>query len=104
MEKVQEMLGAEGVMTLLVTVVVIGAREWRRVQLAREKRREREQELLAEMVAEVAQGEQGVQVHRSGAGVWSLTGTGSAGAPRQEMPAGRGARVGGRPVAARRRR
>lgn len=51
--KVQEVLGPEGVIALLVAVVVAGAREWRRVQLAREKRRVREQELLAEMVSDV---------------------------------------------------
>ncbi|WP_330343395.1 hypothetical protein OHA09_36040 [Streptomyces longwoodensis] len=104
MQEMQQMLVPEGVMTLLVTAAVIAAREWRRVQLAREKRREREQELLAEMVAEVAQGSQGVQVHRGGTGVWSLTSTGSAGEPRRDMSAGRAARVDGRAVAARRRR
>lgn len=56
MEVVQEMLVPEGVIALLATLVAVGAREWRRVQLAREKRRMREQELLAEMVAEVADG------------------------------------------------
>ncbi len=47
MEKVQEMLVSEGVIALLIAVVVAGAREWRRVQLAGEKRGVREQELLA---------------------------------------------------------
>lgn len=66
----------EGVIAVLAVMVAIGAREWRRVQLAREKRREREQELLAEMVADVAGGEREVQVHHGGvAGTWSLTGT-----------------------------
>jgi hypothetical protein len=104
-EKVQEILVPEGVIALLVAVVAIGAREWRRVRLAREKRLEREQELLAEMVAEVAGGEREVQVHHGGvAGTWSLTGTLSAGAPRREGLAGRGSMAGGRTRVARRRR
>ncbi|MET7391421.1 hypothetical protein ACFYPT_40795 [Streptomyces sp. NPDC005529] len=77
MGKVQEMLVPEGVFALLAMVIAVGAREWRRVQMAREKRRMREQELLAEMVAEVAGGSSAVQVHHGGiAGTWSLTGTG----------------------------
>ncbi|MFI2437136.1 hypothetical protein [Streptomyces sp. NPDC018693] len=104
MKSVQEMLMPEGVMVLLATLVAIGAREWRRVQLAREKRREREQELLAEMVAEVAGGEREIQVHRGGVGVWSLTGTRSAAVPRPEVSGRRGAPVDGRTIAARRRR
>lgn len=88
MGKVQEMLGPEGVIALLAAVVVAGAREWRRVQLARENRRVREQELLAEMVADVSGDSREVQVHHGGvAGTWSLTGTGpSAG---RAVPAGR---------------
>jgi membrane protein implicated in regulation of membrane protease activity len=81
--KVQEMLAPEGVFALLAAVIAVGAREWRRVQTAREKRRVREQELLAEMVAEVAGGGREVQVHHGGtAGTWSLTGTGSVGERR----------------------
>ncbi|WP_105974922.1 hypothetical protein [Streptomyces geranii] len=77
MGKVQEMLVPEGVFALLAAVIAVGAREWRRVQTAREKRRVREQELLAEMVAEVADGSREVQVYHGGiAGTWSLTGTG----------------------------
>lgn len=95
----------EGVIALLIMLVAIGAREWRRVQLAREKRREREQELLAEMVADVAGGEREVQVHHGGvAGTWSLTGTMPAGALHREGSAERGGTVGGRSIAARRRR
>ncbi|MFJ2722675.1 hypothetical protein [Streptomyces sp. NPDC087437] len=76
MQRVQEMLVPEGVFALLAAVAAIGAREWRRVQLAREKRREREQELLAAIVAEVAAGEREVQVRHSGlASTWSLTDT-----------------------------
>ncbi|MEJ8673003.1 hypothetical protein WKI71_45320 [Streptomyces sp. MS1.AVA.1] len=52
----------------------------------REKRREREQELLAKMVAEVADGGGEVQVHHgAAAGAWSLTGTGPA---RPRFPPG----------------
>ncbi len=105
MERVHEMLMPEGVIAFLATVVGIGAREWRRVHLAREKRLEREQELLAEMVAKVADGEREIQVHHDGAaGAWSLTGTLSAGPQRGDPPAGRRVVVGGRTVAARRRR
>ncbi|MFK4106139.1 hypothetical protein ACI2L1_40005 [Streptomyces sp. NPDC019531] len=76
MEKVHEMLAPEGVIALLAAVVAVGVREWRRVQLAREKRRVREQELLAAMVADVAGGRRDVHVHHGGgAGAWSLTGT-----------------------------
>ncbi|MFJ3106518.1 hypothetical protein [Streptomyces sp. NPDC086835] len=105
MEKVQELLMPEGVIAVLAVMVAIGAREWRRVQLAREKRREREQELLAEMVADVAGGKREVQVHHGGvAGTWSLTGTMPAGALHREASAERGATVDGRSIAARRRR
>ncbi|EDY55665.1 MULTISPECIES: hypothetical protein [Streptomyces] len=77
MEKVQEILAPEGVIALLAAVAAVGAREWRRVQLAREKRRVREQELLAAMVADVAGGRRDVHVHHGGgAKAWSLTGTG----------------------------
>ncbi|MFF3359384.1 hypothetical protein ACFYWN_44020 [Streptomyces sp. NPDC002917] len=101
----QELLVPEGVIAFLAAVVAIGAREWRRVQLAREKRRVREQELLAEMVADVAGGEREVRVHHGGvAGTWSLTGTGPAIAPRLEARAERGMTVDGHAVAARRRR
>ncbi|GGP00338.1 hypothetical protein [Wenjunlia tyrosinilytica] len=66
----------EGVMATLVAFAAVGAGEWRKVQLARERRREREQELLAKMVAKVADGEREVQVHHGGAsGTWTLTGT-----------------------------
>ncbi|MFF4985479.1 hypothetical protein ACFY3O_36240 [Streptomyces sp. NPDC001046] len=77
MEKVQEMLAPEGVIALLAAVAAVGAREWRRLQLAREKRRVREQELLAAMVADVAGGRRDVHVrHGGGAEAWSLNGTG----------------------------
>lgn len=56
MEKVHGMWGPEEVGAVLIALVAIGAREWRRVQLARERRREREQELLAKMVTGVAEG------------------------------------------------
>lgn len=80
MEKVREMLAPEGVIALLAAMVAVGAREWRRVQLAREKRRVREQELLAAMVADVAGGRRDVHVHHGGgAEAWSLTGTGHGG-------------------------
>lgn len=80
--------GAGGVLALLAAVVAAGAREWRRVQLARENRRVREQELLAEMVADVSGGSREVQVHHGGvAGTWSLTGTGPAAG--RALPAGR---------------
>ncbi|MEU1407975.1 hypothetical protein ABZ471_37615 [Streptomyces sp. NPDC005728] len=98
------MLVPEGVGAALIAVVAIGAREWRRVQLARERRREREQELLAEMVSGVAEGGREVQVHHGGAaGVWSLTGTASDVAAR-EAPVEVAAPLTGRTVAARRRR
>jgi hypothetical protein len=79
--KVREMLAPEGVIALLAAMVAVGAREWRRVQLAREKRRVREQELLAAMVADVADGgRRDVHVHHGGgAEAWSLTGTGHGG-------------------------
>jgi hypothetical protein len=74
------------------------------VQLARERRREREQELLTEMVVGVAEGDREVQVHHGGAaGTWSLTGTGS-GATGREAGAEVKAPERGRTVAARRRR
>lgn len=99
--RVQEMLVPEGVFMLLAAAVAVAAREWRRVQLAQEKRREREQELLAKMVAEVADGGREVQVHHGGvAGAWSLTGTGHA----TEVPAGNAVTAGDRAVPARRRR
>ncbi|MEV7740083.1 hypothetical protein AB0O75_50130 [Streptomyces sp. NPDC088921] len=106
MEKVQEMMVPEGVIALLVAVVTIGAREWRRVQLAREKRLEREQELLAEMVADVAGGEREVRLHHGGAaGAWSLTGTAfPGGVARRKAPVVGGTPVRGRTVAARRSR
>ncbi|MFJ9565951.1 hypothetical protein ACIRQQ_38655 [Streptomyces fuscichromogenes] len=95
------MLVPEGVISLLAAAVAVAAREWRRVQLAREKRREREQELLAMMVAEVAGNSREVQVHHGGAaGVWSLTGTGHTIA----VAAGNTAAADGRTVPARRRR
>ncbi|KUL48992.1 hypothetical protein [Streptomyces sp. NRRL S-1521] len=112
MEMVQEMWGPEGVSALLIMVVIVG-REWRRVQLARERRREREQELLAEMVRGVAEGDREVRVHHGGAaGAWSLTGTagsrptGTAGSrpTGRAVPFGDAAPVRGRTVAARRRR
>ncbi|MEU6885663.1 hypothetical protein ABZ918_10700 [Streptomyces viridosporus] len=85
-------------------VIIIVAREWRRVQLARERRREREQELLAEMVSGVAEGDREVRVHHGGAaGAWSLTGTGS-GRTGRKAPVGDEAPVRGRAVTARRRR
>ncbi len=100
---VQGMWGPEGVSALLIMVVVIVAREWRRVQLARERRREREQELLAEMVSGVAEGDREVRVHHGGAaGVWSLTGTDSVRAGREAL--GDTAPVRRRTAAARRRR
>lgn len=96
----QGMWGPEGVSALVVAVVIVVAREWRRVQLARERRREREQELLAEMVSGVAEGDREVQVHHGGpAGAWSLTGTASGGAA-----VGVTASVRGGTVSARRRR
>ncbi|MFF7127266.1 hypothetical protein [Streptomyces sp. NPDC008240] len=106
MERVQGMWGPEGVGALVVTVVVVVAREWRRVQLARERRREREQELLSEMVVGVAGGDREVQVHHGGAtGVWSLTGTvAGVSAGRREASGAGCAPVSGRAVAARRRR
>lgn len=108
--KVQELLVPEGVFALLAAVIAVGAREWRRVQMAREKRRVREQELLAEMVAEVAGGSREVQVHHGGiAGTWSLTGTGPA--SERQGTAGSGmtdavavSRTDGRTAPARRRR
>ncbi|MFF0767017.1 hypothetical protein ACFYWH_44710 [Streptomyces sp. NPDC003737] len=103
MEKVQEMLGPEGVIALLATVVVAGAREWRRVQLAREKRRVREQELLAEMVSDVSGDSREVHVHHGGvAGTWSLSGTGPA--AERRVPAGRKTAAAGRTAPTRRRR
>ncbi|MGW6524000.1 hypothetical protein [Streptomyces sp. NPDC054962] len=106
MEMVQGMWGPEGASALLVAVVVIVAREWRRVQLARERRREREQELLTEMVVGVAEGDREVRVrHVGAAGTWSLTGTASVGgAARGGASAGNEVPVDGRTLAARRRR
>lgn len=53
---VQGMLMSGG-SAAVTAVVVIVLREWARVQLARERRREREQELWAVVVAEVARGQ-----------------------------------------------
>jgi hypothetical protein len=73
-----EMLGSEGVITVGVGLLVVGLREWRRVWLAREWRREREQELLTQMVVEVADGGRGVVVcHDGTSGGWSVTCDGS---------------------------
>ncbi|MGW7665424.1 hypothetical protein [Streptomyces sp. NPDC054756] len=84
-------------------VVVIVVREWGRVQLARERRRVREQELLAEMVSGVAEGDREVRVHHgSAAGVWSLTGTVGGRPTGHAVPFGDEAPV--RTLAARRRR
>ncbi|MGW2802415.1 hypothetical protein [Streptomyces sp. NPDC001269] len=89
MKRVQWTLGPESVGGVVATVFAIGALEWRRVRLAQERRREREQELLAEMVSCVVQRGHGVRVRHGGAvGTWSLTGVaarrlerGEAGAP-----------------------
>lgn len=71
---VLEMLGPEGVITTSVGLLILGAREWRRVQLARERRRIREYELLAQMVVEVTDDGRGVQVrHEGSSGDWSVT-------------------------------
>ncbi|MDX3067761.1 MULTISPECIES: hypothetical protein [Streptomyces] len=103
MEKVQEMLGPEGVIALLVAVAGAGAREWRRVQVAREKRRVREQELLAEMVSDVSGDSREVRVHHGGVtGTWSLIGTGPE--AQREIPTGRAAAEDDRTAPARRRR
>ncbi|WP_405196338.1 hypothetical protein [Streptomyces anulatus] len=76
MEMMQGLLMPEGVIVVFLGVVGIGACEWRRVQLAREKRREREHELLAGIVADIADGEREVQVHHGGGtGAWSVSGT-----------------------------
>ncbi len=105
MEMVQGMWGPEGVSALVIMVVVIVAREWRRVQLARERRREREQELLAEMVSGVAEGDREVRVHHGGAaGVWSLTGTAGGRPMGRAVPFEDAAPVRGRTVTTRRRR
>lgn len=103
---VQGTWGPEGVSALVVGVVIVVAREWRRVQLARERRREREQELLAEMVSGVAEGGREVQVHHGGsAGAWTLMGTAKGGgAVGRSAPVGVSAAVRGGTVAARRRR
>ncbi|WP_229881255.1 hypothetical protein [Streptomyces viridiviolaceus] len=98
------MLVPEGVIAALIAMVAIRVREWRCVQLARERRREREQELLAKMVSGVAEGGREVQVHHGGpVGAWSLTGTASAAAGR-EAPVDAEALMRGRSVPARRRR
>ncbi|MFJ4585157.1 hypothetical protein [Streptomyces echinatus] len=105
MEKVHGMWGPEGVGAVLIAVVAIGAREWRRVQLARERRREREQELLAKMVSGVAEGGREVQVHHGGAaGAWTLTGTAGSGTAGREAPAEATVPVRGRALVAGRRR
>ncbi len=94
----------EGVVIAVVMLAGVVAREWRRVELARERRREHEQEMLAKMVVEVAVGEREVQVHHGGpAGTWSLTGTARAGNAARGPAASRRS-VGGRTAAARRRR
>jgi hypothetical protein len=86
-------------------VVVIVVREWRRVQLARERRREREQELLAEMVSGVAEADREVRVHHGGAaGAWSLTSTAGGRPTGRAVPFGDAAPVRSRTVAARPRR
>lgn len=103
MAKVQEMLGPEGVIALMAAMVVAGAREWRRVQTAREKRRVREQELLAEMVSDVSGGSRDVRVRHDGnAGAWSLMSSGPT--AEWKVPAGREAAADSRTVSAGRRR
>ncbi|MET8030608.1 hypothetical protein [Streptomyces avermitilis] len=75
MKRVQWTLGPESVGGVVAAVFAIGALEWRRVRMAQERRREREQELLAEMVSCVVQQGYGVRVRHGGAaGTWSLTG------------------------------
>lgn len=95
------MLGPEGVIALMAAMVVAGAREWRRVQTAREKRRVREQELLAEMVFDVSGDSRDVRVRHDG-NAWSLMGSGPT--AEWEVPAGREAAASSRTVSARRRR
>ncbi|MGA5552376.1 hypothetical protein [Streptomyces pseudogriseolus] len=51
---VLEILGPEGIITASVGLLVFGVREWRLVQVAREQRRVREYQLLAQMIVEVA--------------------------------------------------
>ncbi|ATW46667.1 hypothetical protein [Streptomyces peucetius] len=106
MERVQGMLVPEGVGAALIAVVASGAREGRRVHLAEDRRREREQELLAEMVSGVTEGGGERQVHHGGAaGAWSLTGIAAVGGTaRGEASVAGGAPVPGRTVATRRRR
>ncbi|MFF5030139.1 hypothetical protein ACFY2J_38845 [Streptomyces collinus] len=71
---VLEMLGPEGVITASMGLLALGVREWVRVQLARERRRIREYELLAKMFVEVADIGRGVQVRHEGAsGDWTVT-------------------------------
>lgn len=74
-----EMLRSEGVITAGMGLLVLGVREWKRVWLAREWRREREQELLTQMVVEVADvvGRGVVVRHDGTSGGWSVTCDGS---------------------------
>jgi hypothetical protein len=68
------MVGLEAVFAAVVALATLGAREWRRVQLAREQRRHREQELLVQLAKEIAEGGGSVQVrHRSVGGQWSIS-------------------------------
>ncbi|MGW2725514.1 hypothetical protein [Streptomyces sp. NPDC001492] len=54
MSTVQGMPVPEGLATAVTAVVVIGIRAWAQVQVAREQRRERENELWAALVAGAA--------------------------------------------------
>ncbi|MEU1707560.1 hypothetical protein ABZ478_19415 [Streptomyces sp. NPDC005706] len=79
--KVHGMWGPEGVGAALIAVVAIGPRERRRVQLARE----REQELLAELVSGITEGGREMQIHHGGAaGAWTLPGTAGGGTAGRE--------------------
>jgi hypothetical protein len=71
-EHVLGTLGSGGV-AAVTGVVALGVREWRRVQLARERRRVREQESIARMVAGMAGEGRQVRVRHHGAdGDWSV--------------------------------
>ncbi|MGW4198859.1 hypothetical protein [Streptomyces sp. NPDC005004] len=66
--------------------------------MAQEKRMEREQEVLAEMVASVAAGQREVQIRHAETGNWSLTGTAT---PHSARGTGRPSRGAGRRPGAR---
>lgn len=76
---------------IVLAVAIIAVREWARVQLARERRREREQELWAGLVTELVGGQRPHRIHHHGTGESRPRSrdrvAGECAAPTDELPA-----------------